>query len=172
MDVTGFLLREAIRRYELRRRVAANQFDDSLTQFEGETKRSPESITEDFVAAERAIATLQAAQSRYNLLVEVDVLGEKMTLCEAVKRIGGAGRIEKMWRTAAGGKKDRYGYDRDEVRRADEVRANRTVSVEDAMKRASRLASQASAIRAAIATGNGRALSTEQIELDPTLLTE
>ncbi len=174
MKITGFLLREAIRRHELRRDTAVNQFDDSLSKFPGEDKRSPDSITEEFVAAEAAVAKLQAAQSAYNLRVEVDVLGEKMTLCEAVKRLGGAGRIEKMWRTAAGGKKDRYNsYNPDNVRREGETRAERTVSVDAAMHRARKLAAVASALRAEIARGNLRDVDPADIGLnDLKLLTE
>jgi hypothetical protein len=171
MKVTGFLLREAIRRWELRRDTAAKQFDEVLTKFPGEEKQSPSVIAEAFSKAEASIASLQAAQNRYNLFVLVDVFETKMTLCEAVKRVGGAGRLDKMWRTAVTGKKDPYGRD-NTTRQADTVYAVRVVSPEDAMKRADKAAALAGAFRAAIAKGNCFELDTGEIQIDPALLTE
>lgn len=174
MKVTGFLLREAIRRWELRRDTAANQFDDSLAKFKDEDKQSPTEITQAFVEAEVAVAKLQAAQARYNLSINVklEVTNETVTLCEAVKRLGGAGRLEKMWRSAAGGKKDRYGgYDQG-TRRADEVRAVRTVTVKESMAHANRASAVAGALRAGIAKANGTEMEAREIGLDTMLLTE
>jgi len=171
--ITGYLLREAIRRWELRRDTASNQFEDSLTKFPGETKPDPNGLSAQFAHAEDVIAKLQTAQNRYNLAIEVEVLNGTMTLAEAVKRLGGAGRLEKMWRTAAGGsnKKDRYGYQSD-TRQAGEIRAEKTVSVQVAMDNANRAAVFAGAIRAAIATGNGTQMPAEKIGLDPKWILE
>lgn len=169
MKVTGYLLREKVREWELRRNMANEQFPASLKKFPGETKRTPAEVVGDFEKAEKAIAYLQAAQARYNLGVQVNVLGEVMTLCEAVKRIGGAGRAEALWRSAAGGKKDRYSSYRndDEVRKADEVRAVATITQEDAAKQATRAAKYAGAMRAAIATGNATVV---EMELDTAII--
>ena len=169
MKVTGYFLREKIREWELRRNMANEQFPKSLKTFKDEKKRTPVEVVADFEKAERAIAYIQAAQARYNLGVEVSVLSEKMTLCEAVKRVGGAGRVEALWRSAAGGKKDRYAsYSNDDaVRKADEVRAVATVTQEEAAKLATRAAKFAGAMRAAIATGNATVVD---MELDTALI--
>lgn len=168
MKVTGYLLREKVREWELRRNMANEQFSASLKKFPDEVKRTPVEVVSDFEKAEKAIAYLQAAQARYNLGVQVNVLGETMTLCEAVKRIGGAGRAEALWRSAAGGKKDRYAYrNDDEVRKADEVRAVATITQEEAAKQATRAAKYAGAMRAAIATGNATVVD---MELDTALI--
>jgi len=172
MKITGFLLREAIRRWELRRDTAANQFEDSLSHFPGEEKQAPDEISELFLEAEIRVAKLQAAQSRYNLEVRVAVMGEGMTLCEAVKRLGGAGRMDKMWRVAAGGgKKERYAY-RDDTRQAGEIRASRTIAVKDAMSRANKASAFAGALRAAVAKGNGTEYTATELNIDPSLFTE
>lgn len=172
MKVTGFLLREAIRRWELRRDTAANQFEDSLKRFPDDDKPTPEAVVAAFSTAETNIASLQAAQARYNLRINLDVLGAEMTLCEAVKRLGGAGRLDKMWRTAAGGKKDRYGYRDDNPRKTDEIRATPTVTVKAAMEYANKASAWAGALRAAIAKGNGTEVSAGEIGLNAALLTE
>lgn len=161
MKTTGYKLREAIRMWELRRKMAGDNFDKSLHAFEGEDRESPQAVVVHFKHADEAVANLQTAQAMYNLSVKVNVLGEEMTLCEAVKRVGGAGRVEKLWRTAAIDKKDRYSYDRDLVRNADEVRARRTISLKQAGELAAEAAKWAGALRAAIAVANSTEVEVE-----------
>lgn len=171
MKVTGFQIREAMRRWELRRETAANQFTDSLLAFRDEQKATPDEVMKGFVDAEAAVAKLQTAQAKLNLVVTVDVQGTKMPLIEAIKRLGGAGRAEKMWRQAAGGtKKDRYGYRDENVRREGEERAASTISQKEAISRATKAGSFASAVRNAIAKGN--TVEVEIENLDPALVTE
>lgn len=167
--MNGFQLREAIRQWELTRDGAANFFEDSLRKFPDETKPTPDSVMADYTTAEAAIAALQAVQATYNLRVVVTALNLTMTLLEAVKRLGGAGRAAKLWRTAAGDDKKRRGYNTygDDVRKADETRAVPTVSRETALERAKVADRFASALRAAIAKGNVQDMD---LELDPLLL--
>jgi len=147
--------------WELRRKMAGDNFDKSLHSFEGEIKESPQEVVDNFQHADEAVANLQTAQAMYNLSVKVNVLGEDMTLCEAVKRVGGAGRVEKLWRTAATDKKDRYGYDRELVRNADEVRARRTITLQEAGEMAAEAAKWAGALRAEIAVANSEEVEVE-----------
>lgn len=124
---------------------------------------APEKVMQQFLDAEAAIAKLQVAQTRYNLMVTVSLESETITLCEAVKRIGGLGRAEKMWRTATGAKPDRYGYN-DDVRDPNQVRATETISVNDAAAKASAQAKIAGRLRAAIATANAREVEIESLD--------
>ena len=106
------------------------------------------------------------SQAEYNLRVKVTVLDKRMTLSEAVKFVGGAGRAEKMWRSVAAPTKDRYGYDRD-TRDASAVVAQKTITTAEAADLAKRAARVASALREAIQVGN----STEiEFELESGLL--
>ena len=166
MKVTGYMLREAIKQHELRRDTASQSFNGSLKKFPDEEKPTPQAVVEQFLAAEAAIARLQVSQMRYNLEVKVNVAGEVMTLGEAIKRVGGLGRAEKMWRLAAGPKKDRYGsdYEQDEIDPA-KVRSQATLTVNEAVKLAARAGKQAGAMRAAIATAN--ATEIEVSDLSP-----
>lgn len=173
MKANGFLLREAIRRWELRRDTAINQFEDSLKKFPNEEKPHPTAIAAEFLKCEGAIAKIQAAQARYNLSVEIAVGEEKMSLTEAVKRLGGAGRMEKLWRAAAGaGKKNESHsfYDTD-TRDPDKIRAARTISLDDALKEARKASAYASALRAGLAKGNSSEIEANEF-LNPELLTE
>ena len=164
MKVTGYTLREAIKRWELRRDTAATQFTKALNKFDGEIKASPDDVMKDFNRAEDALSSLQTAQAAYNLANRVQVQAKVMTLGEAVKRIGGAGRAEKMWRVAAAGKKDRYGSnDAETVRNKDEIRAIAVVSTNHAMTCAHEAAKFASALREAIGVGNAQALEIESL---------
>jgi hypothetical protein len=165
MKVTGIQLREAIKRWNLRKDAAAAQFSESLWQFEDDKGcTSPVDLMNTFQAAESAIARLQVAQTRYNLAIRVTVQGDEMTLCEAVKRVGGAGRAQKMWRTTAVDKgRDRYSY-REMTRKTDEVRAQRQVSVKDALTEASKTAVLAGQFRNVIAVGNTETVEIEDLE--------
>jgi hypothetical protein len=160
MKVTGYQLREAIKRWELRRDTASSQFNESLFVFEAEKKDSPDVLMEIFVQADRAVAQLQTAQNEYNLKITVSGPGflGGMTLCEAIKRVGGAGRSEKMWRVATSDKgRDRY-QSRETSRSKDQEYARRVLSVKETMKRASDAAVFAGNLRAAIAEGNTNTL--------------
>jgi hypothetical protein len=169
MKVTGYKLQHAIREAETTKNVAASQWDGSLYRFAGESKRlDPYGVMRLYQQNEDRVVCLQTAQARYNLTIEVDILGQKMTLCEAVKRVGGAGRAEKMWRgVATGEKKDRYSYDRDLVRNKDEERAVPTMSVEAALESARVAARYAAALRMAIQTANAIEIDLEGV--DPSL---
>jgi hypothetical protein len=164
MKVTGYQIREAIRKHELSRDTAAKLFKKSQHVFEGdEEKAHPKDIMNAFTGAELAVVSLQEAQQRYNLAVTVDVQGEKMTLCSAVKRLGGAGRVEKMWRDAVCEKEDRYGYN-DRERQEGTIVAKRVVPHRDAIEAANKAAGFAGALRAAVAMGNSTVVEVEDLD--------
>lgn len=171
MQVTGYALREAIRRWELVRDTAYSQFEDTLTAFPNESKPLPATVAEIITKAEGAIAALQSAQQRYNLIVLINAGGQEMTLCEGVKRLGGAGRYEKLWRGAAGGgKKERYYHHDPLTRKSDEIHAVRTISADACMNLAKAAARFASELRSAIAVGNATRMSLDTLKVDPRLL--
>lgn len=169
MLVTGYALREAIKQWELRKDASNRVFDDSLKVFPGEEKPHPSKLIEQYLAAEVAIAQLQTAQAQYNLLVTFDFEGRKITLCEAVKSLGGYSRVEKLWRTAAGGgKKDRYyGGSAQDERDPTKTYAIQVVTPMQGVEQATTAARRASALRAGIATGNA---TTCDVALSPELL--
>lgn len=164
MKVTGWALREAIKEQELRRDTAARAFAGTLKRFPDEQKDDPRKIVGQFLTAEAAVAKLQVAQTRYNLMVTLSFESETITLCEAVKRIGGLGRAEKMWRSATGSKPDRYSYGNEDVRDPNQVRAISTVTVNEAAGLASAQAKIAGRLRAAIATANAREVEIESLD--------
>jgi len=164
MKTTGYALREAIKQQELRRDTASRAFNGSLKAFPDEKKEKPQNLVEQFVKSERAVAKLQTAQAKYNLLVTVEANGEKLTLLEAIKAIGGAGRVEKMWRSAAGPKEDRYSYGDRDVRDPNQVRAEPTISTSEMVKLASQAGKRAGALRAAIATANAKEVEIEDLD--------
>lgn len=166
MKVTGYLFREAIKQHELRRDTAARSFKGSLKSFPDEKKEPPEAIVDAFLLAERKIARLQTAQARYNLTVTVDVLGEKLTLSEVIKSLGGLARAEKMWREAAGPKEERYGYSEHE-RDPSKVLATVMIDQTKVLQLASAAAKRAGAFRAAMSIANTREIDIEN--LDPAL---
>lgn len=169
MQVNGYMLREAIKRWELRRSTSEKLFSQSLWRFEGDEKADIMAMAKQYEDADVAVAVLQTAQVRLNEKVEapVKVKGKivAMTLGEAVKRVGGAGRIEKMWRNVTTDKQDRY--DREERSRdKDQIQAKRTVSQSVALEKATEAATYAGALRATIAEANSRNI---ELDVDPKL---
>ena len=94
-----------------------------------------------------------------------------MTLSEGIKRLGGAGRLIKLWTSAAkDGDKDRYGYGSGGrlTRDKNQERARRQVSKQVCAEAANRAARFAGELRAAVARGNNTPI--EWDDVDPTLL--
>jgi len=165
MKVTGYKFQHALRELGHARDIAAGQFNDSLKVFPGDKKLEPQTIMASYLKAETQIAKLQTAQAQYNLRIMVTVLGKRMTLSEAVKLVGGAGRVEKMWRSVAAPAKDRYSSDND-TRDATAIVAVKTITTIEAAALAKQAARWASALREAIQTGNATEI---EIELDGAL---
>ena len=165
MEVTGYAIREALRLQQLRRDTADGQFKDALHAFDGEEKQSPQEVMNRVLAAETAIAMLQVVQTRYNLAVQVDVPGDgRRSLMECIKRVGGLGRVEKRWRSAATVKEDRYGYSSDLTRNKDQVIASRTISLEAASALTAQFDKRLGALRNAIAVGNAQKVAMEDLD--------
>lgn len=158
MKTTGYALQQAIREATKERDLADSRFSGSLKAFPDEKKPSPLKISDEIEAAERRIATLQAAQARYNLAVTVEADGRTMTLQEAVKLLGGAQRLEEKWREAAKEEADRYGSD---TRDAGSIIRVRQVDNEKCVELARKHARRVNGIRYAIGKGNAT-----EVEID------
>jgi len=153
MKIDGAMLKQAIREARTERDSAAARFTPSLTAFPNESKPDPRKLAEAYQAAENRLAILQVAQTRYNLEVQVTVQGEQMSLLQAIKLVGGAGRLDKMWRSASTPSQDRYNY-REETRDKDAIVAERQVSYDEAAGFTKTASRRANALRAAIDKGN------------------
>lgn len=174
MKVTGYALREALRKWQLKRETAAGQFADTLFEFPTARgkKPKPHEIAEKVDRAERAIAALQTAQALYNASVWVTLpfYGESVQLTRAIKLIGALGRVEKLWRIAATGKRDKYASFRsDDPKRLKEgeMLAEPTITPEEAAKSVEGYASQLGAIRQVVAVANATEIT---IDLEPGLI--
>jgi hypothetical protein len=168
MKTTGWQIRDALGLWELRKKTAEKLFPESLHKFKGEEKDSPEVIVDGFQKAELAIARIQVVQMKYNLAVTVQVQDEKMSLAEAVKRSGCAGRVEKMWGSVKPTtSRPSYMGDMPITRDPTQERAEATVSVKDGLRFAETASKRARAFRTAINTGNGQEV--EIADLDPGL---
>lgn len=163
MQTDGYALREAIKQWELRKGVAEKAFSGSLHKFKDEYKEDPDQVVEAYQKAEDAIAKLQVAQMRYNLAVKVEVQGESMTLAEAIKRSGAAGRIEKMWKGATPQERTlRYGDD-GLTRVAGQERAEPTISPKEVLGLTSLAGKKSGAFRATIAKANALKVEIEDL---------
>ena len=165
MKITGYKLREALKMLELKRDGLTRQFEGSLTAFpeEVERKRKPAELAEDLQKIEASIALHQAAQSEYNLKVEVSVEGEKMSLAQAVKTVGGVTRMIELWKSAD--REISSSHERVRVRRKEDehVYAQPQVKPEEVLTFLEKAEKRAAALRGAIAHGNSEPVD---IELD------
>ena len=160
MNVTGYALREALKLWELKRDALKDQVEASLYAFPGE-EESVRAIVADLRDAEEATAEVQTVQAQYNASVTVFVpaLERSITLTEAVKRLGGLEREERLWKwaaTKASAQRVAYGTD-DSVRKADEVRKQRVLSVDECVTEWVRATKATSAMRSAVAVANATA---------------
>lgn len=162
MKVTGYKIQHKLKELEQLKEVSAQQFNDNIMQFESQNEKMelPE-VFATYTALEKRIARLQAAQCLYNLSVDVNVLGETMTLLEAVKLVGGAGRSEKMWKDVVKGNRARHHGYGEQTRSKDQEYAVRSVSVADAVGFAQQATKIAGSLREAIQVGNAT-----EVELD------
>jgi hypothetical protein len=164
MQVTGYMIREALKRQEIRRSTLAIQAKSSLWQFPGDEKMSADEVMAQLRVAEEAIAALQVLQDRYNLMVEVEVNGVKLSLSQAIKTVGGAGRVEKQWRDFATDTGKRGYQDESLSRDKDEERAVRTLSPKECLMRSTQAANYAGSLRAVIAEGNSKKVNFDGLD--------
>lgn len=165
MHVTGYMIREALKRQELRKNVLEVQVKSALWRFKEEDKLTADEAMAQAKEAEEKIADLEVIQDRYNLQVMVDVQGVKMPLARAVKLVGGAGRIEKQWRdfSTDTGKRG-YRDDQEITRDKDVERAERTLSARECLDRSTKAAGYAGSLRAAIAEGNSQRVNFDDLD--------
>ena len=167
MEVTGYQLKEALKMTSLELSTIQSQFEETLFKFDDEDKETPEEIANKIYTLELKIAKLQTAQSFYNMAVEVDVQKIKFLLEEAIKCVGGAGRLSKMWRTASKGKtRDRWSDLQAATRKEGEERAKPTITKMQALGKAKEAEKLASALRSAIAIGNTAKVSIDWVDED------
>lgn len=163
MKITGYRIQHKLRELTTELAVVVSQFEDSITKFPDEQKDHPRTLFDRCNDLEYRIATLQTVQAKYNLAVQVDILGKKWSLAHAVKLVGGAGRNEKMWRSFAKIKKEKYSYS-EATRNKDNVYEIRVMSPDECLIEAKKAARFVAAIREAIQIGNAT-----EIELDADL---
>lgn len=154
MKVTGYQLREAIKRQVQRTEMAKDVFRSSYVGFDDDTK-DPVKAGCLFLESGTNVALLQAAQQRYNDSVGVSHKGGIISLAVAVKLVGHLGAYEKEWRTIASQKKERsYGSDPTLERDTTKVYAKRLITTDEAFAFAEAAGKEAAQLRAAIATAN------------------
>ena len=163
MQVTGYKIREAIQHWELKKEALQAEWGNSLSVYEDEDRRAPETIFEEIRQAELAVARLQTVQTQFNLAVKVDILGESISLCETVKRVGGAGRLKNLWAGATTPRRNFYGP---EVRDPSMNYAEATVTPKEVMDQQAKAQKYTNALRTAISTANA---VTTNLDVDPKL---
>jgi len=161
MKVTGNMLRQAMRRWDFELKMASTHMKESLWVFESDPEGrnlDAKDLMDQKEKAERAIALLQELQVKYNLTVQVVVKDtnrlETMSLCRAVKIVGGMGRLQKAWEVIATDTgEDRYSI-RGKTRDKDHEVATRAISAQTAREKARHFSKLAGSLREAIERGN------------------
>jgi len=140
---------------------------DSLYRFENEEKRPFEDVMKDLFTSESRLAGIQTLQTRYNMAVHVPVQGREVLLQDAIRRAGGAKRIEELWSNAA---RNRGEFVRRETRSRSIARsreneyARRTVSMEQCREKARTAGKYLRSISRVIQTGNESKMEVSESE--------
>jgi len=165
MKVTGYKLREELKKTNLKIDMLNSEFDDSKTGFKDDDKRPMDEITLDLFRAEEKACQLQEANQQYNLKVAAEMKSfGKISLALIIKLVGPVSRIEKKWRRMAAPKRDRRRYYDDDtrtVKEADKEYAEKRYSREDAGKQAETWAGRLASLRSTLAT-----LNAQEVEMD------
>ena len=156
MIVTGYKIREAVRRWTTLQAVSAKMFPETIYAFDGDIKDTPLEMDGAFWKASLAIAELQEAQQRYNASVVVKVGNEEMTLSKAIKLVAFAGQRSKQWRTAASETGRNRFHERVLTRSKEDEVARRQCTIKDCLSEQERIDRYLSDLRTAIAVGNGQ----------------
>jgi hypothetical protein len=167
MKVNGYELREAIKRWTLKRDSLLSQFPEVLTKFPGDMVPTPGEVAAQLLEAERAICQLQGAQQVYNNGATVKLAdGQVVTVSVAVKYQGGLARLEKLWKSAGVAHKH-YSYESPRTTRdPNMVHAERQVSYQEATNQALAIARQIGDLKIAVAEANA---VPRELDLEPRL---
>lgn len=166
VQATGIDLQAAISFWEKKRDLAKLEFGDSFEKYPSESKPTPDSVMMNFLTAEEAVAALQSALVAYNQMIQVEIGGDSMTLTNAIKLVGGAGRAEAMWRDAAKPRRNPYA---DMALDNDKTYPHPTMTLAAIQERATSAAKYAAQLRRAISAASATRML---VTLDPKLLEE
>lgn len=173
MKINGFKLQLILKQLNSTRDLVQAQFPETLWRFEGESKASPDEVAAQFQKLEVKLAKAQTAQVLFNTRVFCEVMGERMTLAEAVKRIGGAGRYERLWKQCVK-KKDTPRWarsdDAEKKREKDATYAAPTITSVEILQRVKKASQQLAALKEAIAIGNAKEFELSELGLTADLI--
>ena len=158
MLITGNRILDALDILKERVKTLETQFKASLYRFEDdEGKRDPRDILAEFESAQEKIARLQESQAAYNLHVDVDVLGKRMTLQRVLHLIGSANKVKSFWLSAAS-PEEQMSYHFNALRQRDKEHeyAKRVVPMDAAQELADSASRRTLALKQAIRAGNAR----------------
>jgi hypothetical protein len=170
MKITGYKLMDRIEALREQAQTINGQFTTSLYRFEEaiEEKPDPRELMKQYVECEKKVALLQASQAAYNVTVKVEVLGEEMSLQQAVKLVGSANRIKNNWLSALKATQDKNSYASyyDLVRDKTNEYAQRVVSIEECLRLSQEASDRSAALKQAIRSGNATEV---EMEIAPSL---
>lgn len=155
VKVTGFKLKQKIQQAEIKRDSLRTALYSSFTAFEGEEKEHPAELSSQLHEIESRIANLQTIQTILNNTINT----QHGLLTTVVKKLGGATRLEQVWRDKVFEKQRRrayYGGDNDKVRKHDEEYAKSVLTQKQLTEFFSDQVSYTATLREIIATENAR----------------
>lgn len=165
MKITGYQLMDRIEALREQAQTINGQFTSALFRFKEDTdvKPEPRDLMTRYLDTERRVAALQAAQAAYNVRVTVDVMGDILSLQQAVKLIGSATRIKNNWISASKPSQESNPYSNylELVRDKDNLYAQRVVGIEECLQLATAASDRVAALKQAIRSGNAT-----EIDLD------
>ena len=166
MIITGNRVLDALDFLKERVKALDTQLKGSLFRFEDEEeKRDPREILREMTQTHEKISKLQEVQAEYNLRVEVEVLGERLSLQRVLHLIGFANRVKSFWLQAASSdEQPNYMMHVLRQRTKEAEYAKKVISEAQAQELADDASRRALAFKQAIRSGNARELEMDVAE--------
>ncbi len=164
MTVTGNRILDALDFLRERVKTLDAQIQASLFAFEGEPPpQDPRDLMTELDGVQGRIARLQEVQSAYNLRVEVEVQGERISLQRVLQLVAAANRAKALWAKAASPEPaNPYAYGMStRTRDKDNEYAQAVVPLPEAQELVNAATRRALAFKQAIRSGNAR-----EVEMD------
>jgi hypothetical protein len=173
-QVSGFQIREAIRRVSSKVEISRKRLNRSQTYFpvdsDGEAVAPPpiEKYISELYELESLLARLQDAQAKFNTTMRIQLEGgEDISLTEAVKLVGVLSRVIKAWSDFVGADDlvSRYVFqENSSCRDKDNIYAVPSLAAAVAVPMVDKYSAKLSRLRAAIASANAKTIEVFNID--------
>jgi len=157
MQVNGYVIKETIKKFLLRKTVLDRLIPESFEQFKRDDEsfeQDPVKLAEELDKVCYQIARLEHFRQEYNSNQKIKINGNPMTLSVAIKLFDTYSRIEGLFRNWAAPKADRYSSRYENKREEGTIYKYPVMTKQEALKKSEHYAALSADIRQQVAFAN------------------